>query len=277
MHGIDEYRNPPYNESDPSQPTACRIVLIDFPTVYFLVLGIIFVAATVRATLGFGDAVLAMPLLTLLMPPTEAAAVMALCSLMIAAWMTCRDWRDIAFDKTWRLLLTVCLGMPIGVFFLKHVDPIGVKAALGIVVVGFAVFRLRGGFQLKRTANWLTYAVGFVTGVMFGAFNILGVILAMYGSLCGWDARRLRMTLQGVMLPAGVALVSYRWAEGSITLDTLKLFAYTLPLLLIAGLIGQFASHRVNARRFEPILTASLFIVGGMLLISIWIGYKTGP
>lgn len=243
-----------------------------------MVLGIIFVAATVRATLGFGDAVLALPLLTLLMPPTEAAPLMALCSLTIAAWMTCRDWRDMAFDKTWRLLLTVCMGLPIGVFFLKHGNASNVKVGLAVIVIGFALFRLRGGFKLKRTPNWLTYVVGFVTGVMCGAYNILGVILAMYGTLAGWDVKQLRMTLQGVMLPASIVLVLFHRANGLLPLETVKLFACTLPLLVIAALIGQFVSHRVDARRFEPILTAALFVVGCVLLASsIWMRYKAGP
>lgn len=243
-----------------------RNTLFDSPSTFLLIAAIIFAAATIRSTLGFGDAVLALPLLNILIDPQLAQPLMALCSLTSAIWMTWRDWRDMAFDKTWRLLLTVVIGLPIGVMFLKLGDPRYVKIGLGVLVIGFAIFRATGGAKLQRTPHGLTYAVGLLAGILCGAYNVLGVVLAVYGAIAGWEVRQLRMTLQGVMLPAGFVLVGTHAAVGLLTVQTLQAFAFVLPLLILAGVIGQVAAHRVKPSRFDKILTGSLFAMGSVLL-----------
>ena len=243
--------------------------LFESTPIFLSVVGIIFIAATIRATIGFGDAVLALPVLNLLVDSHVAQPLMALCSLMIAIWMTWMDWRDLAFAKTWRLLLTVCLGMPIGVFFLKTADASLVKAGLAIFVIGFAVFRAVGGARLKKVPPVeVDYVVGFLTGILCGAYNILGVVLAVYATLAGWELKQLRVTLQGVMLPAGLVLVANHLWWGLITTETVKAFAFVLPLLIVAGIIGQFAAQRFKPSQFDRIITVTLLVVGVMLLAS---------
>ena len=280
-------------------------VLFASTSLFLLILGIIFIASTIRATLGFGDAVLALPVLNMLIHPHEAQPLMALCSLSIAIWMTWRDWRDMAFDKTWRLLITVCIGMPIGVYFLKTADASFVKGGLAVTVIGFSLFRLvnarrrnetmhlkskpsedeaygkatshkatshkstsQKSTSQKSTSHGMTYAVGLLAGVMCGAYNILGVIIAVYGTLADWDLKQLRVTLQGVMLPAGCLLVATHASWGLLTTDILKAFAFALPSLIVAGMIGQFAAHRVKASQFDRIITVTLLVVGVLLLAS---------
>ncbi|MCA9117288.1 MAG: hypothetical protein KDA79_19595, partial [Planctomycetaceae bacterium] len=54
---------------------------------------VLFTAALVRSTFGFGDALVAMPLLALFMPLETAAPLVALISLLIAGSVLQRDWR----------------------------------------------------------------------------------------------------------------------------------------------------------------------------------------
>jgi uncharacterized membrane protein YfcA len=251
--------------SCPFSPNLER-ALIEFSFVHLFVLGIIFLASTIRATLGFGDAVLAVPILTMLLPPTQVGPLMALCSLSVAIWMTWRDWREIRFASTLPLLLAVCLGVPFGVYFLKSADGDVVKAGLAIIIIGFALFRVFGRGQLRKTSRLLTFLVGFVSGVLCGAFNILGVVLAVYGAMVGWEVKQLRMTLQGVMLPAGLMLVANHGVVGHLTTQVMMLFLYALPLVCVASVLGQMLAHRVNPKRFEPVLTGMLFLIGVVLL-----------
>jgi hypothetical protein len=54
---------------------------------------VFFLATLVRATLGFGEALIAVPLLAFVLPVEIVAPVATLISITVAAAVTARDWR----------------------------------------------------------------------------------------------------------------------------------------------------------------------------------------
>ena len=66
------------------------------PDIWY-VAAIVFLATLVRSTFGFGDALVAMPLLTLLVVPMEVATpIVAVASAVVAIWVSIQDWRVMA-------------------------------------------------------------------------------------------------------------------------------------------------------------------------------------
>ena len=65
----------------------------DSTTLY--VLAVIFAATLIRSTLGFGEALVAVPLLALRMPVVIAAPLAVLVSVLVAAAIVAQDWRKI--------------------------------------------------------------------------------------------------------------------------------------------------------------------------------------
>jgi uncharacterized protein len=69
---------------------------------------VIFFATLVRSTFGFGEALIAVPLLALFIPIAIAAPVAVLLSITIAAVVVAQDWRKIYLRSTaWLLLPTL--------------------------------------------------------------------------------------------------------------------------------------------------------------------------
>ncbi len=66
---------------------------VDQTTVYVAI--IIFLATLIRSTLGFGEALVAVPLLALKIPIVVAAPLAVLVSVAVAAVILTQDWRKV--------------------------------------------------------------------------------------------------------------------------------------------------------------------------------------
>ena len=107
-----------------------------------LVCGIIFVGSLVRSTLGFGEALIAMPLLAFVVPPQIAAPLVAVVSSFNAVLILSREWRQISFQETGRLTIAALMGIPIGIWLLSAGSEAAIKMLLAVVVICFASWSL---------------------------------------------------------------------------------------------------------------------------------------
>jgi len=78
------------------------------------VLVVVFIATLVRSTLGFGEALIAVPLLAFLIPLQVAAPLAVLVSITIAAIVVAQDWQHIHLRSAGGLLVSTLFGLPLG-------------------------------------------------------------------------------------------------------------------------------------------------------------------
>jgi len=170
------------------------------------VLLVIFAATLIRSILGFGEALVAVPLLALFLPVTLAAPLAVLVSITVALVIVLQDWRHVDFRSAGWLVAATVAGIPLGVLLLAYGNQRLVKAALGALIILFALNALtrRKVRELKGDHPWLLSLCGFFAGVLGGAYGMNGPPLAIYGALRRWSAQRFRATLQGYFLPASV-------------------------------------------------------------------------
>jgi len=110
---------------------------------------VFFGATLVRSAFGFGEALIAVPLLALVLPVKVAAPVAVLCSITVAAVVLAQDWRDVHLHSATRLILWTLLGIPLGLVLLRIGSESFVKGALGILVAGFSMSALRHAGSLR--------------------------------------------------------------------------------------------------------------------------------
>lgn len=109
------------------------------------VLAVFFIATLIRSAFGFGEALVAVPLLALLIPVTVAVPVAVLVSITVAGLVLIQDWREVHVTSAWRLVLSTLLGTPFGLLLLTTVSERFVKAVLAVVIITFAVLPGLGG------------------------------------------------------------------------------------------------------------------------------------
>jgi len=240
---------------------------MDGATLYVLV--VIFAATLIRSALGFGEALVAVPLLALFLPVTIAAPLAVLVSITVALVIVLQDWHHVDFRSAGWLLAATVVGIPFGVLLLTHTNQRVVKAILGGVILVFALHALtrKNLKELHGEHRAPMLISGFLAGVLGGAYGMNGPPLAFYGALRRWNAQRFRATLQGYFLPASLLGMTGYWFAGLWTAQVNRYFAFCLPLALAAILLGGMVNRRLRADLFVKYVYAGLVVVGGVLVV----------
>lgn len=134
-----------------------------------LVIFILFSGTLVRSALGFGEALIAVPLLALLLPVEVAAPTAVLVSITIAFIIFAQEWRSVHYRSAGWLLLSTLFGIPAGLYLLKAFPEPVVKAILGIVIAGFALHSLRVSKRGEWKDDRFAWVFGWVAGLLGGS------------------------------------------------------------------------------------------------------------
>lgn len=231
------------------------------------VVAVIFLATIIRSAFGFGEALVAVPLLARVIPIEIAVPLAVLVSITVAAVVLIQDRRHVHIGSAWRLILATLPGIPLGLLMLTSLAEHVVKAVLAGVIIGFSAYCLirRTPFELKD--DRLAWLFGFAAGVLGGAYGMNGPPLVIYGTLRRWSAEQFRATLQGYFLPASLVGMAGYWLAGLWVADVTRYFLLSLPPALAAIWLGRMINQRMNARRFVLFVHAGLILIGMTLLI----------
>lgn len=229
---------------------------------------IIFAATLIRSALGFGEALVAVPLLAAVIPVQRAAPLAVLVSITIAAIVVIQDWKKIHFRSTAWLLLPTLPGIPLGLLLLTHGPERWVKAALALLILAFSAYCLvgRAPLELEEDSSGWLLACGFLAGVLGGAYGMNGPPLAIYGSMRRWSVQHFRATLQAYFLPASVLGMIGYWLSGLWVPAVTHDYLCSLPALVPAVFLGRMINHRLNRDTFSRYVYAGLAGIGVLLL-----------
>lgn len=231
------------------------------------VIGIVFLATLVRSTFGFGEALVAVPLLALVIPVDRAVPLATLLSVVVAAVVVVQDRAHVHVGSAARLVLATLVGIPFGLWLLTAGADAVVRAVLGGVLVAFSAFCLAGGARGQLRTDRLAWVFGFAAGVLGGAYGMNGPPLVVYGSLRRWTPQHFRATLQGYFLPASLVGLGGYAAAGLWTAAVTRDFLWSAPAVLLAIPLGRAANRRLGAGAFLRWVYAGLILIGFVLVV----------
>lgn len=229
------------------------------------VLAVVFVATLIRSAIGFGEALIAVPLLALRMEIRVAAPLAVLVSITVATIIVAQDWREVHVRSAGWLVLATLAGIPLGLWLLTRIDGRVVKIGLALVILAFAIYSLsrRAPFRLERDRlSWLL-GCGLCAGVLGGAYGMNGPPLVVYGSLRDWSAAHFRATLQAYFLPASVIGMAGYWLAGLWSSAVNYYYLCSIPGILLAIVLGRAINRRLNGRSFLR------YVHGGLIATSL--------
>ena len=241
--------------------------IIDATTLYVLL--IIFIATLIRSAFGFGEALIAVPLLAFYIPLDVAAPLVVLVSITIAGIIVVQDWQKIHLRSAGWLVLSTLLGIPLGLLLLTSSHQRGVKAALGVILITFSAYSLivRTPLELKRDSRGWLFACGLCAGVLGGAYGMNGPPLVIYGAMRRWSAQHFRATLQGYFLPASLIGMAGYWLAGLWVPAVTRYYLLSLPLTILGIFLGRVINHRLRGDAFLQYLYLGLMAIGALLTV----------
>jgi uncharacterized membrane protein YfcA len=229
------------------------------------VLSVLFLATFIRSALGFGEALVAVPLLALTLPVQVAAPLAVLVSITVAVVVVVQDWRNVHVRSAGWLVLSTLFGIPLGLLLLKTVPGSIVKAILGVFIIAFALYSLAGR-KPELHSDRLPPLFGFAAGILGGAYGMNGPPLVVYGVLRRWQPAQFRATLQGYFLIASIVGMAGYAITGLWTRVVTSYFLLSLPLALIAIFLGHAIHRRLSSARFLIAVNVGLALIGVLLL-----------
>jgi hypothetical protein len=232
-------------------------------------LAILFFATLIRSIFGFGEALIAVPLLALCIPVRAAAPLAVLISTTVAAVVLVQDWPKVHRSSAGGLFLSSIFGIPLGLLLLTAGGDREVKGSLAVIIMAFAAFFLTGRMppEIKPgNRSWLL-GCGFCAGILGGAYGMNGPPLIIYGAMRRWSAQHFRATLQGYFLPTGIIGLAGFWLAGLWVHQVTRYYLLALPAVLAAIWLGRLVNRRMGDDAFRKYVYVALIGIGALLLV----------
>ncbi|HHX65578.1 MAG TPA: sulfite exporter TauE/SafE family protein [Chloroflexi bacterium] len=233
------------------------------------ILVILLIASLIQGVAGFGFGLFAMGVLTLMMPITDAAVIVAIVSLgttLVNVW-TLRD--DLRWREVWPILTTALPATALGVYLLQVIDPAILRTSMAVVIVFGCVVALwsPGKALLHRAFPWAQIA-GSLGGLLSGVMNMGGPPVVLYTLFRDWD----KSITKGVMSAYFLASLSFRMVmlavTGATTPDNVRRGLLVLLPALAASYLGVRIFRRMSTAVFRYATTALLVGLAIRMVVS---------
>ena len=208
--------------------------------------GIGVLGSVVFGITGFGAALVTIPLATHLVSLPFALALFVLMDLANAFRIGFENPKNALRAEWTRMVPTIALGTATGVTLLVNLPRQAATLALGLFVLGFALYSLvqRPAAQARISTRW-AYLAGFAGGITSTLFGAGGPPYAMYLQHRGLTKEQYRATL-GLATLTSISLRAIAFiATGTLLDATVWLYAVAV---IPAGLVGLWAANHLFRR-----------------------------
>jgi hypothetical protein len=227
-----------------------------------LILGSVFLGAFTQSLAGFGVALVTMAVLPGLLGIQTASPLVALLSLVLELVILVIYRRALNMRAVLPLALAAAVGIPLGVLLIGVISEDTVLFILGMVIAGFAIYALLGiRLPEMKHPGW-AYGMGFLAGVLGGAYNTSGPPVVIYANCRRWEPAQFKTNLQGFFFISNILVVANHGLAGNITFEVWTLFLWALPALAGGILAGTFLSRRLSPEIFRKIVLLLLIVLG---------------
>lgn len=224
----------------------------------------------VRSTLGFGEALFAVPFFLLFLPVDVAVPLAVMLSIVIALVVVIQDHKKIHFHSAKWLIIYAVLGLPLGILILTYANETIVKTGLGLLIILYSLYSLyfTKNKALEEDNKFWLFVCGFLSGVFGGAYGLNGPPLVVYGNLRQWSAKHFRATLQAYFLPVSLLSVVGYYSKGLITTEVNIYFLYSLITTIPAIFLGRYLNHKLKDGAFFKYVYWGLMVISVVLIVS---------
>jgi uncharacterized membrane protein YfcA len=221
-------------------------------------------AGLIKGVVGFGLPTVSMALLSVTMPPVEAAAVMVIPTIITNIWQMFAGpaLAAMAMRFAW-MTLGIFAGTFMTIGLLTGPSTAAAAGALGAVLAAYAVYGLVATrFEVRRESEpWCSPVVGLVTGMLTGATGVFVIPVIPYLSA-------LKLGKDELIQSIGIAAFACPLALG-LALLTQGRFEAALAgpsaLAVLPAMAGMYLGQRVRGR-LPPAAFRRWFFVGLLAL-----------
>lgn len=242
--------------------------LLSSPKTWAIV-GLVFImAGFVKGVVGMGLPTVAMGLLSVVMVPAQAAAILIIPSFVTNLWQLLAgpSFRAL-LSRLWAMMIGVAAGtIATGSMLTSGANGLALPA-LGIALIIYAVLGLaQFRFQVSRAnERWMSPAVGLLTGLVTGATGVFVIPAVPYLQALNLEKEDLIQALGLSFTVSTIALAIALLGGPGQQASSVALIGGSLMALIpaIAGMfLGQWLRSKMSVPTFRQVFFVGLLMLG---------------
>lgn len=224
---------------------------------------------------GFGYALVATPLCSLVISPARAVILITLCGMTPAIQNFLTFRKDIDRPVAVRMGIASLVGMPLGLVVLETIGDAPLRLTIGAVtsVVGLM---LLSGVSIRRATATSDVVLGFVSGVLNTSTGTNGPPIVINLRAHQLAIPRFRGTISTLFVTAQAVAVALFAARGRVHLNLIYLTLLVVPVQTLVILAGQRVSRNLGQRRFDHLVLGLLLASGAAAMANAIIKLANG-
>jgi uncharacterized protein len=232
---------------------------------YIYPLVVIFFAYIIRGIAGFGSALIAVPLLALILPLTIVVPLVVMLDYLASATQGIGDRSLVNWKNIWPLLPFSLVGVLCSLFLLNTLDKKILSILLGAFIILFAIYQLLP-IKWGTAKIWSAAPFGFLGGMVGTLFGTGGPFYVIYLSLRKLDKSEFRATFASIFLIDGAFRLIGFAANGSFDQETQGYLLLLLPFAASGLFIGGKIHTDISRDLFVKVISLLLLASGSLLI-----------
>lgn len=217
---------------------------------------VFYLAAVAQAVTGFGFALVAVPLLTLLIDPVTAVVTTTVVGLLLTTLAAYRERRHVDRRVATRMTLSGFLGLPLGLLVLAWLEASSLTLLIAGAIAALVILLwLRVPVPAGPTAQW---GSGLISGVLLTSTGMNGPPLVLTLQALELSPRRFRGTLQVVFWFQDLVAVAAFVVLGYVDVSAAVMVLVGAAAIPLGWRTGDRLFARVSPDRFRQLVLVAL-------------------
>ena len=200
--------------------------------------------------------------------PDQNALLIVLCGLVTQGSGIWRVRHAIKWRSVAPFIIGGTLGVPAGTALLTTVNPNTLRLSMGVLLVIYSLYSLiRPALKPVQGGAPADFGVGVANGLIGGLTGLGGIAVTVWCQLRGGPKDAQRAIFQPVMFATFVmSAISFAVAR-AFTVETLKLYAIALPVLIAGIWSGLRLYGKLDDAAFRRTILLLLLVSGVALIV----------
>lgn len=222
-------------------------------------------ASSVQAVTGFGSALVAVPLLSIVVEPVDAVIVVTMVGLGMTTYAAQRERAHILAAPAKRMIIGGLLGMPLGLLALIRLEVEVLRIVIAVVIVVLVVaLALRVRLGSGGRSHW---GAGVVSGALLTSTGLNGPPLVLTMQSMEVSPAESRGTLQRVFQGQDLAAVLAFIAVGRVDPVILLLAVTGMVGVPLGWALGDRLFGRISPEVFRTLVLVTLLLSAGASVV----------
>ena len=229
----------------------------------FYMVFIVFVASIIRGFNGFGFSATCVSGFSFILPAIEIVPIILALEVMISIFMIPYVWKKIDWNFVFKIIIGSLLGIPIGLYLLRHLNPEVVHLAACLLIIFFSILLMRGFSYQKINNSYGKFLTGIISGIMNGLSTLGGLPVTLFLLITSIQPAVIRGSLAALFFLTDIYAFLLSFFHGIVDMTTIY---RVIPLIIILPL-GVFIGNKFFVKSKEA--TYRKIVIYFLIIVSI--------